>query len=369
MALNSTTPSPLVGPPSLQWIDEITRNAKTEQQNALAQILAQNADTKYLKGFNLNGAMDKETFRSKVPLVTYDDIQPLIRRVADGDTSPILCAEPISLFIVSSGTSGEPKLISSTKQVLDRNMLLSGLPDVVMDMHVKGLDKGKRLSFLSMKTDRKTQGGITVRNVCSSMYKSDAFKKPSPNAHISPNEAIYCEDSFQSMYVQLLCGLYEREQVYRIELTFASGLVRVIKFLQLNWQQLAQDIRTGSLNTNVTDPSIRECMARLMRPDPELADYIGMECAKDDWEGIVTRLWPNTKCLSTIVTGTMAQYIPTLDYYSGKLPIASLLYGSSECVFGINLNPMCKPSEVSYTLMPNEVYFEFLPYKLALECP
>ncbi|KAL3635511.1 hypothetical protein CASFOL_020058 [Castilleja foliolosa] len=100
MALNSTTPSPLAGSPSLQWIDEMTRNAKTEQQNALAQILAQNADTKYLKGFNLNGAMDKETFRSKVPLVTYDDIQPLIRRVADGDTSPILCADPISLFIV-----------------------------------------------------------------------------------------------------------------------------------------------------------------------------------------------------------------------------------------------------------------------------
>ncbi|GFQ08605.1 probable indole-3-acetic acid-amido synthetase gh3.1 [Phtheirospermum japonicum] len=102
-------------------------------------------------------------------------------------------------------------------------------------------------------------------------------------------------------------------------------------------------------------------MTRLMRPDSDLADHIGLECAKDNWEGIVTRIWPNTKYFSTIATGTMAQYIPTLDYYSGGLPIASTLYASSECFFGINLNPMCKPSQISYTFMPNEVYFEFLP--------
>jgi hypothetical protein len=36
-------------------------------------------------------------------------------------------------------------------------------------------------------------------------------------------------------------------------------------------------------------------------------------------------------------------------------------YGSSECFFGINLRPACDPSEVSYTIMPNMAYFEFLP--------
>ncbi|KAL2522532.1 Auxin-responsive GH3 family protein [Forsythia ovata] len=58
----------------------------------------------------------------------------------------------------------------------------------------------------------------------------------------------------------------------------------------------------------------------------------------------------------------MAQYIPTLDYYSGCLPILCTLYASSECYFGINLKPMSKPSEASYTIMPNMGYFEFLPH-------
>lgn len=77
----------------------------------------------------------------------------------------------------------------------------------------------------------------------------------------------------------------------------------------------------------------------------------------------MTRIWPKTKYLDVIVTGAMAQYIPTLDYYSGGLPLACTMYASSECYFGLNLNPMCKPSEVSYTIMPNMAYFEFLPHE------
>ncbi|KAM3204026.1 hypothetical protein P3L10_027435 [Capsicum annuum] len=57
----------------------------------------------------------------------------------------------------------------------------------------------------------------------------------------------------------------------------------------------------------------------------------------------------------------MSQYIPTLDYYSNSLPLVSALYASSECFFGINLKPFCKPSEVAYTLIPTMCYFEFLP--------
>jgi auxin responsive GH3 family protein len=72
-------------------------------------------------------------------------------------------------------------------------------------------------------------------------------------------------------------------------------------------------------------------------------------------------LWPNTKYVDVIVTGTMSQYIPTLDYYSNGLPLVCTMYASSECYFGVNLNPICKPSEVSYTLIPTMAYFEFLP--------
>lgn len=373
MAVDSILSSPL-GPPAcdkdakaLQFIEEMTRNADPVQENVLAQILARNAQTEYLKTFNLNGDTDRETFKSKIPMVTYEDLQPLIQRIADGDRSPILSSHPISEFLTSSGTSaGERKLMPTIKEELDRRQLLYSLLMPVMNLYVKGLNKGKGLYFLFIKSETQTPGGLLARPVLTSYYKSDHFKtRPYDpyNVYTSPNETILCPDSFQSMYSQMLCGLYEREQVLRVGAVFASGLLRAIRFLQLNWQQLAEDIRTGSLNPKVTDPDIRQCMTRIVRPDAELADFIEKECCKENWERIITRIWPNTKYLDVIVTGAMAQYIPTLDYYSGGLPKACTMYASSECYFGLNLNPMCKPSEVSYTIMPNMAYFEFLPHE------
>ncbi|KZV20618.1 hypothetical protein F511_31069 [Dorcoceras hygrometricum] len=365
-SINPSSPSCERDVEALQFIEEMTRNADSVQQKVLAQILTRNAQTEYLNRFELAGATDRRTFKAKVPMVTYDDLQPLIQRIANGDRSPILSAQPVSEFLTSSGTSaGERKLMPTIKEELDRRQLLYSLLMPVMNLHVKGLDQGKGLYFLFIKSETKTPGGLLARPVLTSYYKSDHFKnRPYDpyNVYTSPNEAILCPDSFQSMYTQMLCGLYEREQVLRVGAVFASGLLRAIRFLQLNWKQLANDIRTGSLSPKITDQGIRGCMSGISRPDPCLADFIEKECGKGEWDGIITRIWPNTRYLDVIVTGAMAQYIPTLDYYSRGLPKACTMYASSECYFGLNLNPMTTPSQVSYTIMPNMAYFEFLPH-------
>ncbi|KAL8027625.1 hypothetical protein ABFX02_14G108100 [Erythranthe guttata] len=375
MAANSNLSSPTRSPATeeddakeaIQFIEETTRNAGDVQKNVLAEILTQNADTEYLKGFNLAGATDRKTFKSKVPVVTYDDLQPLIHRIADGDTSPILSAHPISEFILSSGTSsGEPKLIPYTKDESDRRLRLCSLITPILNLHVNGLDKGKTLMFMYTKPEIKTKGGIIARTTATSLFKTNLFKtrpyNSSNNVHTSPIEAILCGDPFQSTYTQMLCGLYERERILRVGTSFAYGLIRIIKFLKNHWRELTHDIRTGSLHPKVSDPSIRGCMTRVIRPDPDLADLIARECADDNCEGFIKRIWPNTKFLDVIVTGNMSRYIPTLDYYSGGLPKASTIYASSECYYGLNLDPLSDgASEISYTLMPNMAYFEFLP--------
>ncbi|XP_044508054.1 probable indole-3-acetic acid-amido synthetase GH3.1 [Mangifera indica] len=371
MAVDSALSSPL-GPPAcekdakaLQFIEETTRNADTVQETVLAEILSRNAEVEYLKRFKLDGATDRETFKSKLPMITYEDLQCEIQRIANGDRSPILSAHPISEFLTSSGTSaGERKLMPTIQEELDRRQLLYSLLMPVMNLYVPGLDKGKGLYFLFVKSETKTPGGLLARPVLTSYYKSAHFKARLYDpfmVYTSPNETILCADSFQSMYSQMLCGLLERQQVLRLGAVFASGLLRAIRFLQLHWQTLADDIETGALNQRIADPIIRDCIRKILKPDRELAEFIRNECSKENWEGIITRIWANSKYLDVIVTGAMAQYIPTLDYYSGGLPLACTMYASSECYFGLNLNPMCKPSEVSYTIMPNMAYFEFLP--------
>ncbi|XP_042436444.1 probable indole-3-acetic acid-amido synthetase GH3.2 [Zingiber officinale] len=351
----------------LALIEELTANAGRVQERVLAEILTQNSEAEYLKQkCDLGGATDRATFKAKVPVVTYEDVRPEIQRIADGDCSAILSGHPITEFLTSSGTSaGERKLMPTIQEELDRKQLLYSLLMPVMNLYVDGLDKGMGLYFLFVKAESKTAGGLPARPVLTSYYKSHHFRHrhfDPYNVYTSPTAAVLCPDAFQSMYAQMLCGLHHRLRVLRVGAVFASGLLRAIRFLQLHWRQLAHDIATGTLTPRVSDPAVRAAVAEVLtRPDAALAEVIESECAGGDWAGIVARIWPNTKYLDVIVTGAMAQYIPTLEFYSGGLPMACTMYASSECYFGLNLRPMCKPGEVSYTIMPNMAYFEFLP--------
>lgn len=105
MAVDSTISSPL-GPPAcekdakaLQFIEEMTKNADLVQEKVLEAILTRNAETEYLSKFDLKNATDRETYKSKVPVVNYEDLQPYIQRIANGDRSPILSSHPISEFL------------------------------------------------------------------------------------------------------------------------------------------------------------------------------------------------------------------------------------------------------------------------------
>ncbi|XP_042066131.1 indole-3-acetic acid-amido synthetase GH3.6-like [Salvia splendens] len=349
----------------LEFIEDITSNPDHIQQQVLSEILSRNAHVEYLNRHGLNAHTDRETFKKTIPVISYEDILSDINRIALGDTSPILCSHPISEFLTSSGTSaGERKMMPTIEEELERRSLLYSLLMPVMSQFVPGLDKGKGMYFLFIKSETKTPGGLPARPVLTSFYKSSHFKErpydPYTN-YTSPNEAILCPDSYQSMYSQILCGLCLRTDVLRVGAVFASGFIRAIHFLEKHWSLLCHDIRTGTLNPLITDEEVREAVMRILEPDPENAEFVKSECRKGSWQGIITRLWPNTKYVDVIVTGTMSQYIPTLDYYSDGLPLVCTMYASSECYFGVNLNPLCSPSDVSYTLIPTMAYFEFLP--------
>ncbi|CAM8950917.1 unnamed protein product [Rhodiola kirilowii] len=343
----------------------LTSKAGEIQQQVLTEILRQNSKTEYLTRF-LHGESSTEAFLKDVPVVGYDDIKSYIERVCNGEPSEIISAQSITELLTSSGTSGgKPKMMPSTAEDLDRKTLFYNLLVPIMNKYVDGLDKGKGMYLLFVKPEVTTPCGLMARPVLTSYYKSKNFKNRPYNKYIvytSPNEIILCSDSKQSMFAQLLCGLVQRDEVLRVGAIFASAFLRAIKFLETYWEELCTNIRTGHVSDWIIDEGCRKAVSLVLGgPNPELAKLIESQCNQDSWEAIIKKLWPLTKYIDVIVTGSMAQYIPTLEFYSGGLPLVSTMYASSECFFGINLYPLCKPSEVSYTFIPNMAYFEFLP--------
>jgi auxin responsive GH3 family protein len=65
---------------------------------------------------------------------------------------------------------------------------------------------------------------LVAQPVLTSYYKSEQFKNGSDGPYYhntSPLAAILCEDAFQSMYAQMLCGLCQRHDVLGIFLMWA----------------------------------------------------------------------------------------------------------------------------------------------------
>ncbi|XP_018445569.1 4-substituted benzoates-glutamate ligase GH3.12 [Raphanus sativus] len=344
-------------------LEDLTLNVKETQDNVLEVIITPNLETEYLQRFM--DRFDKELFKKNVPVVTYEDIKPYIDRVVNGESSDVISARPITGFLLSSGTSGgAQKMMPWNHKYLDNLTFAYDLRMHIITKHVKGLEQGKGMMFLFTKQEAPTPSGLPARVATSSYFKSDYFKNRPSNwyySYTSPDEVILCSNNTQSLYCHLLCGLLQRDEVVRMGSIFASVMVRAIKFLETYWEELCSNIRTGRLSEWITDHGCRSSVSLVLGgPRPDLADTIETICNQSSWKGIVTRIWPNTKYIETVVTGSMGQYVPTLNYYCSDLPLVSTTYGSSETTFGVNVDPLCKPEDVSYAFMPNMSYFEFI---------
>ncbi|WZY97422.1 hypothetical protein YC2023_069751 [Brassica napus] len=355
----------------LTVLEELTSNARQIQEDVLNKILKANANTEYLQRF-LQGSSDKELFKKNVPVVSYEDVKHYIYRVSNGEPSDVISGEPITAFLrryayhlndyFSSGTSsGNPKIFPVNNIFFKNVQIIYTLCSVVMSKHVEGFKEGKVIWFAFIQPASTTPCGLPIAPVLTSFTKSEYYRSLAKKS-TSPDQIIMCPDTKQSMYCQLLCGLVQRDDVVSVGAVFASVLVGVIHFLENYWKELASNIRSGHLSEWITDLGCRDYVSILLGdPNPELADLIENVCGQKSWQGIVSRLWPKAKCIDAIITGSMAQYIPALEFYSNnELPLVSLRYASSEAYFGLNWEPLSKPQHVSYTFLPNMSYFEFI---------
>ncbi|KAL6870642.1 hypothetical protein ACP4OV_014490 [Aristida adscensionis] len=159
-------------------------------------------------------------------------------------------------------------------------------------------------------------------------------------------------------------GLCQRHAVSRDGAPFASGLLRAIGFLRRNWEQLAADIDAGVLGSGVTDPSVREAVAGVLRRPPagprarrfrprrvlqgrlgrphraHLAERQVHQRHRHRLDGAVR---PGARVLRRRLAGRLRR-VRVVGVLLRRQPPTAV-----------------RAFEVSYTFMPDMAYFEFLP--------
>ncbi|GJN06472.1 hypothetical protein PR202_ga24201 [Eleusine coracana subsp. coracana] len=351
--------------------EELTRDAAAVQRETLRRILAENAETEYLRQLGLDGRTDPESFRACVPLATHADLEPYIARIAGGDTAAVLTAKSVTSISLSSGTTqGKRKYLPFNQELVKSTMQIYRTSYAFRNRAFP-VESGKALQFIYGSRQFTTVGGLTATTATTNVYRSEEFvptMRAIQSQCCTPDAVIFSapDDFPQSLYCHFLCGLLFSGEVRIVSATFAHSVVLAFQTFERVWEELCHDIRHGVLSaTRVTSPAVRRAVTALLAgPNPALADEVARKCAGlSNWYGVIPALFPNARYVHGIMTGSMEHYVKKLRHYAGGLPLVAAEYGASEGWIGANVDPENPPENVTFTVLPNIAYFEFIPLK------
>lgn len=360
----------------IDWFEQVSSEAGVAQSRTLRNILQQNWGVEYLKKWvgdvNIHEVADdfilQSLFTSLIPLSSHADFEPFLQRIAHGDSSPLLTQQPINTLSLSSGTTeGRQKYVPFTPHSAHTTLLIFRLAAAYRSRVYPTREGGKILEFIYSSKQTKTKGGVTTGTATTHYYASEEFKikqVKTKSFTCSPQEVISGCDYKQSTYCHLLLGLFYTSEVEFVTSTFAYTIVQALNQLEESWEEICDDITHATLSSRIDIPEIRTAVLKVMSPNPGLGSKIGRVCQeleREDWLGLIPKLWPNCKYVYSIMTGSMQPYLKKLRHYAGGLPLVSGDYGSTESWIGVNVDPCLPPENVTFAVIPTFSYFEFIP--------
>ncbi|KAJ6433402.1 hypothetical protein OIU84_017157 [Salix udensis] len=365
------------------WFEDVSEKAGQVQTETLRRILELNWGVEYLKKWfgnrniqDMDATALESLYKSLVPLSSHADLEPYISRIADGDTAPLLTRQPIKLLSLSSGTTeGRQKLVPFTDHSARTTLQIFSLAAAYRSRVYPTREGGRILEFIYSSKQFKTKGGVTAGTATTHYYESEEFKIKQEKTKCftcSPQEVISGGDYRQSTYCHLLLGLFFCDQVEFITSTFAYSIVQAFREFEVVWREICDDIKKGTLSERISLPKMRKAVLSVISPNPSLASKIEESCEElenQNWAGLITKFWPNSKYVYSIMTGSMQPYLQKLRHYAGGLPLVSADYGSTESWIGANVDPYLPPEDATFAVIPTFSYYEFMPlYRQNQDC-
>lgn len=110
----------------IDQIQQFVNNPHAVQERVLFQLLSAAENTELGKKYDFSSMKNYEQFANDVPLVFYEDIEPLIERARCGERD-IFWNTPIKWFAKSSGTTNaKSKFIPVSEEALQNCHFKSG---------------------------------------------------------------------------------------------------------------------------------------------------------------------------------------------------------------------------------------------------
>jgi GH3 auxin-responsive promoter len=295
------------------------------QDRLLREILGTNADTEFGRRHGFAGVSTFGEFQQRVPISTYEDLEPYINAAMLGQANQ-LTKDPPVLFTTTSGTTGNRKYIPMTRAGKRAKSRVTWLWMCGLYRDHPGVVRGRILSVVSPEVESYAPSGVPCGAESGHGYRT--MPGPVKSMYTAPYGVFAIED-YEAKYYTLL-RLAAGQNVSLIATVNPSTVVLLADRLARHAEPIIRDVRDGSLSSDFTVPQdFRDSLH--LRPDPERAKHLEQAVASG---GGVLRpglAWPELAAVGCWKGGTVGAYLAKFDtFFPQGPPVRDFGYYATE---------------------------------------
>ena len=321
------------GRPIAQQFEAAAKNPIQTQQSLLHSLLTRNQATAFGTAHGFNKIRTATNYQQALSIHDYEDLRPYIQRMIQGEAN-VLVSDPVQMFTLTSGTTGQPKYIPVTAFSAARNarLMRQWLYRLQAD-HPRCFSKSI-VGLVSPAVEGHTSSGIPYGSLTGRIYRElpwllrRAYAVPYPVFEIKNYDARYWAIARHALaqQVSLLCT------------PNPSTLLRLAGVIANQADSLIRAIHDG--------PHPQPKRARELE---QIANNTGTLRPKD--------CWPNLQLIGCWTGGSVGVQAQQLASAYGAVPIRDVGYLASEARITLPIQDGTPSGVLDITLN----YCEFIP--------
>ncbi len=338
-----------------QWTrwEELTNRPQDTQDRLLLHIITRNRSTRFGGDHRFDAIHTLRDYRKQVDIGDYERLRPYMERAKNGEANT-LTEEPIVMFTMTSGSTGEPKLIPVTETSRRNHRQLTRFWYYRALVDHPDLFSGKLLGVVSPAIEGRTAGGIPFGSASGLVYQSS----PSwiQNANAAPREIAEVKDFEAKYYLTMRLAL--EHDITFLGTPNPSTILKLVESVNQNKYEIIKDICDGKITARCNlQPEMRAALAGRLRKNPARAKRLE-SLIKNDGTLRPKEYWPRLQLMGCWKGGTVGVRLKEFARWFAKAtPLRDLGYMASEAQMTLPIS-----DEGSAGILAiNENFYEFIP--------
>lgn len=305
-------------------VERLATRPGAAQQEVLTRVLAANRRTRFGVEHGFADIRQPSQFQARVPVQTYETLRPYIDEQRRTGVRALTTESPL-FYAQTSGTTGQPKYIPITPSMLAMQRAEQALFSYLQVCVCPQAFAGKALGIMGAAVEGHLDTGHAVGSASGHLYQS--LPRMVRSRFVVPPEALAVAD-YDLKYLIILCLALGEPHITYLGSPNPTTFLRLLDVLNARRDLLLQSLESGKLDAlDGLESSLRECIARRLKPDPARATRLRRLSALT-----FATVWPDIRLVTTWTGGSCGV---ALGAVREKLPPAAVVmelgYQSSEC--------------------------------------